>query len=133
MYYGYNSSALMASSIWMIVALILGIIGGIVLYFTFLSKKNEGRFHGFWGWMYDFLTFKKLLAENLLRILYLILALFITLASFSFIGANFFIFILTLVIGNVVIRIAYEFFLVKLLICKNTTEINAKLSKDNRE
>lgn len=128
MYYGYNQA--MGSSIWLIVAFILAVVGGIVLYFTFLSKKNEGKFTGFWGWMYDFLSFKKLLAENLLRVLYLIVALFVTLGSFAFISFSFFAFIIILVLGNVIARILYEFLLIRLLICRNTTEIKDKLSKD---
>ena len=61
--YGVSSTILdsspkfVASGIWTIVSVILAIIGGIVLYFTFLSKKNEGKFTGFLGWLYDFLTF----------------------------------------------------------------------------
>ena len=59
--YGVSSTILdsspkfVASGIWTIVSVILAIIGGIVLYFTFLSKKNEGKFTGFLGWLYDFL------------------------------------------------------------------------------
>ena len=34
------------------------------MYFTFLKKDNEGKYTGFLGWMYDFLTFKKLTIEN---------------------------------------------------------------------
>ena len=72
--------------IWVVISAILAVIGGIVLYFTFLSKKNEGKFTGFLGWMYDFLTFKKMMIENLLKILYLIAAIFITLGSFALIS-----------------------------------------------
>ena len=55
-----------------IIAIVLAVVGGIALHFTFLKKSNNGKFKGFWGWMYDFLTFKKMLIENLLKILYLI-------------------------------------------------------------
>ena len=48
-----SSPKFAASGIWTIVSVILAIIGGIVLYFTFLSKKNEGKFTGFLGWLYD--------------------------------------------------------------------------------
>ena len=58
-----------SSAIWIIVSLVLAIVGGIVLYFTFLKKDNEGKYTGFLGWMYDFLTFKKLTIENVLKIL----------------------------------------------------------------
>ena len=81
--YGVSSTILdsspkfVASGIWTIVSVILAIIGGIVLYFTFLSKKNEGKFTGFLGWLYDFLTFKKMMIENVLKILYIIVALFV--------------------------------------------------------
>ena len=133
--YGVSSTILdsspkfVASGIWTIVSVILAIIGGIVLYFTFLSKKNEGKFTGFLGWLYDFLTFKKMMIENLLKILYIIVALFVTLSSFGLISISFLAFLLTLVIGNVLTRVIYELLLVKLVICKNTTEINKKLNK----
>ena len=133
--YGVSSTILdsspkfVASGIWTIVSVILAIIGGIVLYFTFLSKKNEGKFTGFLGWLYDFLTFKKMMIENVLKILYIIVALFVTLSSFGLISISFLAFLLTLVIGNVLTRVIYEQLLVKLVICKNTTEINKKLNK----
>ena len=133
--YGVSSTILdsspkfVASGIWTIVSVILAIIGGIVLYFTFLSKKNEGKFTVFLGWLYDFLTFKKMMIENVLKILYIIVALFVTLSSFGLISISFLAFLLTLVIGNVLTRVIYELLLVKLVICKNTTEINKKLNK----
>ena len=124
-----SSPKFAASGIWTIVSVILAIIGGIVLYFTFLSKKNEGKFTGFLGWLYDFLTFKKMMIENVLKILYIIVALFVTLSSFGLISISFLAFLLTLVIGNVLTRVIYELLLVKLVICKNTTEIHKKLNK----
>ena len=128
--YGYSTSRGLASSgnlIWIIISAVLAVVGGIVLYFTFLSKKNEGKFAGFLGWMYDFLTFKKMVIENILKVCYLIVAIFITLASFALISVNFVSFLLMLVIGNLAARIMYELFLVVLVICRNTTEINKKL------
>lgn len=124
-----SSPKFVASGIWTIVSVILAIIGGIVLYFTFLSKKNEGKFTGFLGWLYDFLTFKKMMIENVLKILYIIVVLFVTLSSFGLMSISFLAFLLTLVIGNVLTRVIYELLLVKLVICKNTTEINKKLNK----
>lgn len=123
------SSASADNSVWIIISAVIAVIGGIVLYFTFLAKKNEGKFTGFLGWMYDFLTFKKMVIENILKIIYLIAASFITLASFAVISRSFLSFILVLVIGNLVTRIMYELFLVVLIICRNTTDISKKLDK----
>ena len=93
------------------------------------KKDNEGKYTGFLGWMYDFLTFKKLTIENVLKILYLICAIFVTLSSFATISTSFIAFLLYLVVGNLIVRIAYELILVRLIICRNTTEINKKLDK----
>lgn len=130
--YARNASSMNSfesSAVWIIISMVLAVVGGIVLYFTFLKKDNEGKYTGFLGWMYDFLTFKKLTIESVLKILYLICALFITLSSFAMISASFLAFLVYLVIGNLVARIAYELILVRLIICRNTTEINKKLDK----
>ncbi len=128
-----SSSSVQSASVWIIVSIILAVIGGILIYFLFLSKKNEGKFKGFVGWLYDFLSFKKMFMEALLKITYLIVALYITLSSFALIGVNFWAFLGTLVIGNVVARLIYEFSLLLLVICRNTTEISKKLSKKDKE
>ncbi len=127
-YYGGMSSST-GDSVWIIVSFVLAVIGGIVLYFTFLRKENEGKYEGFLGWLYDFLTFKKMVIENILKIVYLITALLITLISFVFIGKNFLTFVLILVLGNLIARIIYELLLVILIICRNTTDINKKMNK----
>ena len=124
-----SSSASSENSVWVIISAVIAVIGGIVLYFTFLSKKNEGKYTGFLGWMYDFLTFKKMVIENILKILYIVIASFITLASFAVISKSFLSFILVLTIGNLITRIMYELFLVVLIICRNTTDISKKLDK----
>ena len=127
-------SSAMNTSIWLIISLILAIVGGILVYFLFLSKKNEGKFTGFLGWLYDFLSFKKMFLETLLKITYLIAAIYVTLSSFAIIGYNFLGFLLTLVVGNLLVRVAYEFSLILLVICRNTTDISKKLSnKENKE
>lgn len=121
------------SAIWTVISLILAIVGGIVLYFVFLSKKNEGKFDGFVKWLYDFLSFKKIFLEVFLKIAYMATAIFITLSSLSLMGVNILLFLLVLVLGNIIARVIYEFALVNLIMCRNTTEINAKLSGKNQE
>ena len=112
---------------WMIIALILAIAGGILVYFLFLKKDNENKFTGFVKYLYEFLSFKKMWLESILKISYLIIAIYISLMSFELIGTSFLGFILTLVFGNIVLRVVYELSLLLLTICRNTTEINKKL------
>lgn len=118
--------------IWIVIAAI-SLIGGLVLYFTFLSKKNEGKFKGFLGWVYEFLNFKKFTIEAILKITYLIFMIFITLSSFAIIPTSPIGFIAMLTLGNLVLRLVYEISLIMLIICRNTTDINNKLNKKDEK
>ena len=131
--FDYYEGGAADTAIWTIISLVLAVVGGIVLYFTFLRKSNDGKFKKFWWWMYDFLNFKKLFLENLLRVLYLITTIFVTLFSFAVIGKSFLSFLGILVIGNLITRIIYEFLLILLVICRNTSEMNSKLGKNFAE
>lgn len=126
-------SSVASSSIWLIISFVLAIVGGILVYFLFLSKKNEGKFTGFVAWLYDFLSFKKMFLEALLKITYLIVAIYVTLSSFALIGTSFIAFLVSLVLGNVMTRVVYEFALILLVICRNTTEISKKLGDKNSD
>ena len=115
--------------VWMIISLVVAVVGGIALYFTFLSKKNDGKFNGFLGWLYDTLTFRNMVVEMLLKIFYLVLAIFITLYSLGLIAVNILLCLGFLIFGNLFVRIAYELVLISIINCRNTTEINKKLNK----
>ena len=125
-YYGVANSV-NGLLIWTIISLILAIGGGITLYIIFV--KNGKKFKGFLGWMHEFLNFKKLLIEDILKISYLIGTLFITLYSFGLIGTSVIAFFAMLIFGNLILRVVYELSILIIKICKNTTEINNKLDK----
>ena len=129
-FYNYNMNGAIGSMVWMIISAVLAIIGGIALYFTVFAKSNENKFTGFMKWLYDFVTFKKMMLESLLRVLYIIVAIYITLSSFALISTSFVGFLAMLVFGNLIARITFEFSLVLLTICKNTTEINSKMKSE---
>ncbi len=113
--------------VWTIISIVVAIAGGITVYFVFL--KNNNKLSGFLAKLHDFLNFKMLVIEDILKISYLILAIFITLYSFGFIGSNIGVFFSTLIAGNLILRITYELSILIIKICKNTTEINSKLKK----
>ena len=127
-----TASSIADISVWLIISVVLAIVGGLLVYFLFLSKKNEGKFKGFVGWLYDFLSFKKMFMEALLKITLLIVLIFIKLSSFAIIGTSFIGFIVYLVVGNLIARIIYEFSLILLVICRNTTEINKSLKGNTK-
>ncbi len=124
-----TSSAMDTLGVWSIIALVIAVIGGIALYFTFLNKKNDGKWTGFLGWLYNTLTFKNMIVETILKILYLVIAIFITLYSLGLIAVNIILALGVLVIGNIILRVCYEFMLLAIITCRNTSDINSKLNK----
>ena len=103
--------------VWTIISAVIAIIGGITLYFVYL--KSENKFTGFLAKLQDFLNFKSLLIEDILKITYLVLAIFITLNSLGLIAVNIGSFFLTLIVGNLILRISYELSILIIKICKN--------------
>ena len=130
-YNGYNAvstvNAINGTLVWTIISAVLAIGGGIALYFIFL--RSNKKFNNFLDKLRDFLNFKSLLLEEILKVTYLILAIFITLSSFGLIAVSFVSFLLTLILGNLILRITYELSILLIKICKNTSEINSKLKK----
>ncbi len=121
-----STPSIPSMGVWGIVALVIAIIGGIVLYYLFVNTNKKVN-NKFLDACKNFLSFKKMLIEDLLKIIYLVLAIFITLISFELITTSFFGFIFTLVFGNLVLRVVFESILVNIMIWKNTTEINKKI------
>lgn len=136
----YSSSldSIAGAATGMIVLYVLAIVAGIVLHFTFLSNKNEGKFTGTLGWLYDFLAFRKLWIESILRLFYIctvcilcvssIITLFSGFSKYVNFGASLVSSILILVLGNLIARILYELSLLSVLMCRNIIEINRKIS-----
>ena len=118
----------MGAMIWLGISIALAVVGALVLYFTFLRKSNDQKFKGFLGWMYDFLSFKKLFLEDFLKVLYIGLTIFVILYSFATLGQGILAFLVSLVGGVIGLRISFELTLVLLMICRNTTNISNKVT-----
>lgn len=127
------------AGMWIIIAAILSIIGGILVYFLFVKSKNnpKGKFA---KWLKDFLNFKVMWLEPILKVVYYIATIFIVLYSFTFFsminiigGMAFLFFILTLVFGPILIRIAYEMTMMFVMIWHNTQEIADNTSKKSSD
>ena len=113
---------------WTIIAFILAIVGGILAYFLFV-KQDKKLDNKFLVWLKNFLEFKEILIEPILKVTYIIFAIYITLTSFNLIGTSFVAFLATLLLGNVLLRVVYESLLMFVMIWKNTKEINSKLKQ----
>ena len=139
-YYGYygspmsrfvNGTALLAA------AAILAVIAGIVLFLTFLNKKHEGKYRGFWGKLYNFLNFNRFYAESIVRFLYVITVCVLVLVGVAqmilgllngfsavfWLGAG------LLLLGNLAARVCCELVMMFIILCRKTVSIDRRLSK----
>ncbi len=133
--YGYNygnnllgstTSSGLGAMIWTIIALVLSLVGCFVIYFLFVRKDVKSK-SKFVLWLQEFLRFNKMLIEPIIKIAYIFGALFLTLGSFALISTSFVSFLLTITVGNILLRIAYEFSMILVMLWKNTNDINKKL------
>ena len=129
--YDYGINAISASSSsstsGSLIAFIFAIAASIVIYFVFMDKKEENKYTGFVKNLYDFLHFKINFIEAFLKIAYITTTLYVTITSFSLIKVDVALFFMTLILGNIIIRILYEAAFLLYNIYLNTKEINNKL------
>lgn len=114
--------------VWGIVAMILAIIGGILVYFLFVNAKKE-QTNKFLKWLKDFLSFKIMWIEPIMKVLYYIATIFCILFSFSFISISFVTFIGVLVFGPIFTRLIYEAMMMFIMIWRNTRDIAENTKK----
>lgn len=113
-----------------VLGLVIGVIGAFVLFFWFMSKKNENHFTGRLKQAYDFLHFRFYIIEGLLKFCYVLMACVCTtmgiflIVSIVAIGPG----VILLTAGNLIVRIVYEFLLMLILACRHLGEINGKLA-----
>ncbi len=114
--------------VWGIVSLVLAIIGGILVYFLFVQSKTEPK-GKFVKWLKDFLAFKIMWIEPIMKVIYYIGTIFCILASFALISTSFLAFIITLIGGPIMIRLVYEAFMMFIMIWRNTRDIAKNVDK----
>ena len=125
--YGYNTStsAIQGANIWMTIAAVLALVGGILVYFLCVNAKNEPK-GKFAKWLKDFLSFKIMWIEPILKVIYYIATIFIVLSSFSFLalgGSGILMWLFTLILGPVILRVLYEATMMFIMIWRNTKDI----------
>lgn len=116
------------AGIWTIIAAILAVVGGILVYFLFVKAKQEPK-GKFLQWLKRFLDFKIMWIEVIMKILYYIATIFVVLFSFALISTSFVAFILTLVLGPIMVRLAYEMMVMFIMIWSNTRDIAKNTEK----
>lgn len=128
------------------VASILGVITALVC--TILSvilitpEKRRPTLNKFFQVIHDIFNFKFLIVEKILKFVYIFATLFCIAGGFFMLFAGYDSYfggfqslalsgLLTMIIGPIVVRIAYEFVMMAILVVKNVIELNNKTKNQN--
>lgn len=82
--------------------------------------------------LYDFLSFDSLILEVILKVMYIILMIYVTLSSFALISKSFLGFLFTLIFGNLGLRLVLELLLMQISLWRNVREIRKNLDSKNK-
>ena len=122
------STGLASAGIWAIIAAILAVVGGILVYFLFVNTKAEPK-GKFAKWLKNFLAFKIMWIEGILKVLYYMATIFMILISFTLISVDFIAFLIAFIGGPILIRLLYEGLIMFIMIWRNTTDIAKNTKK----
>ena len=111
--------------VWSIIALIISVVGSILLYFLFVGSKTEPK-GKFAKWLKDFLSFKIMWIEPIMKVVYYCTTIFSILYSFTFLqygGYGVLYFFICLILVPILIRVGYEMFMLFIMVWRNTKDI----------
>lgn len=130
MYYGgLGYYGMSATPILVVIGIIAGLVIGILACVLVLPAKSRAGLSPFFQKIHDYVQFKYLWIESIIKVLYIITTCVITLVGFLLLfGYTFFLGLLLMVFGIIINRLIYEGILVMILILRNTQQINDKMS-----
>ena len=131
-YYSYSTPMMnyLNSGLVIGITAIVAALLGVILYYTFFSKRNEGRFTGLKEKLYNMMTFNRFYAEDLLKFLYIVLTCALTAAGIAAIVLGSFLSGITvLVVGNLGLRLGFELLMMFIMLCRKTVSMDRKLSR----
>ena len=112
-----------------VILFLIALVGGVCAYLMFVKSDEEPKDPRLLK-LKEFLSFKKMIIEGLLKATYIVFALFVTLYSFLImVDTSFITGLMLLILLNIMLRIGYEASLIVLLIWRNTSDISKKLGK----
>ncbi len=126
--YGYTSSG-DDGAIFAIIAAVIAFIFMIVAFICIIPAKKRDKLSGFLRVLHDIFNFNGLIIEVLLKAMYVFSTVFMILYSFLmiFTGVNIEIWIVSLLLSPIAIRLAFELTMMGILLVKNVISINSKL------
>ena len=126
------------STLFTILSAVLAVVGTVLIFIFILPGDKRAGLPKFGKWIHDFLNFKNLVVEAVLKFLYILCTLFVVLDGFftifteNYMGqSNALQGLLTMVFGPITVRLAFELLMLLILLVKNVMAINRRLSGED--
>lgn len=116
-----------------IIGILVAFVLTIVLWVAVIPEKKRAKLNKFWGSLSDVFNFRSLLTEKLLKFLYTLLTITCVVVGFCMLfivvyGRSLASYgLLLMIVGPIVLRLAFEAFMLGILLVKNVIEINNKI------
>lgn len=123
------------------IAIFFAVVATVLAYIFIVPEKKYAKLNKFCKFLHNVVNFKSLIIEKILQAMYIFSTAFVVLAGFFMLfyveeytdtwfgGYG----ILCMLFGPIVVRLAYEFTMMIVLLVKNVIQINSKLKKQNEE
>ena len=126
---GYGYYSLGAMPVLTVIGVIAGLVIGILACVLVLPVKRRQELNPFFKKVHDFVQFKYLWIESIIKVIYIITTCVVTLVGFLLLfGPTFLLGLLLMFTGVILNRLLYEGILIIILILRNTQQINDKMS-----
>lgn len=124
--YGYSSSGaltgVLSAGIW---AVLLAVAATVAICLLFMKKSKAATYQGFARKLYEFLDFRQFWLGKILKVLYIFTSVYMIISGvFTMFQSSFLIGLLSMLLGPVVARIAYEMLLLLFSLYKEVKQIN---------
>ena len=124
-YYAQTYAALY----WTVGLVIAACLIGVILYFTFLRRSNEGKFKGFWGRVYNYFALNRFYSEKILKLFGIVTFLILTfLGIYNICTGSLITGLLLLIPGNLCARLCYELTMMFIILVRKTVTVDKRLS-----
>ena len=129
-YYGTPMMHYVNHALILGIAVFVALVFGVVLFFTFFRKKNEGKYTGFRRKLYHFMNFNRFYAEDILRFVYIVSTCVVTIVGIvTIVLGSFLVGAMELIVINLILRVCFELLMMFIILCRKTVSMDRKLDR----
>lgn len=118
----------MPVSLALIIGIVVAVIATVCSYIFIIPEEKRENLPGFLQFVHDLFNFRAMLIESIARVLYIFCTFGSIAAGFLLLfGSTFWVGLIVMIIGPLVLRMVYELIMLFVLMVQNTISLNRKI------